>query len=143
MTIQFKDKSLEAILEAKAEKIGKSASQVASQNLERYHWLLANEYISLTWQEFHALTQTVKSMPHLLQTSQVRRFALLVEDAMRSTTMSNTGQYSKENLWPGMTVDELCKKLHDASPAQIFSLLDRIEQYSEEQVTQALLSQGR
>jgi hypothetical protein len=143
MTIQFKDKELEAQLEAKAANMpSKSASQIATLDLERYTWLVANEPpIKLTWPEFHGFCSTVKALPHLMNTSQIRRLPLLVEDAMRSTTMSATGQYSKEHLWHGMKVDELCKKLQAATPLQLFALLDRVEHMTEEKLRAALLSQ--
>jgi hypothetical protein len=144
MTIQFKNRDLEVQLEAKAAKMpGKSASLVAANDLERYSWLVANEPpIDLTWPEFHAFCSTVKSMPHLLNTSQIKRLPLLVEDAMRSTTMTATGQYSKEHLWHGMTVDELCRKLQAASALQLFALLDRTEHLTEADLRAALLSQA-
>lgn len=143
MTIQFKSKDLETQLEAKAANMpGKSASLVAATDLERYSWLVANEPpIELTWPEFHAFCSTVKSMPHLLSTAQVKRLPLLIEDAMRSTTMAATGQYSKEHLWHGLKVDELCRKLREASPLQLFALLDRTEHLTEADLRAALLSQ--
>lgn len=145
MTIQFKDKQIEEQLEAKAANMpNKSASQIAATDLERYYWLIANEpALEITWAEFHAFCSTVKAMPHLLRTAQIKRLPLLVEDAMRSTTMGDTGQYSKERLWPGMSVDELCAKLRSASPTQLFALLDRCEHMTEEKLTAALLSQPR
>lgn len=145
MTIQFKDRDLEVQLESKAKGMpGKSVSQIASLDLERYNWLVANEeQIQLTWPEFHAFCQTVKGKPHLLQTSQIKRLAILVEDSMRSCTMTESGQYTKENLWEGMSVDELCKKLHQATPLQLFALLDRTERMTDEMLKKALLNQRK
>lgn len=143
MTIQFKDKNLEEQLESKAAKMsGMSASLIAATDLERYAWLVANEPpIELTWAEFHAFCSTIKALPHLSNVSQIKRLPILVEDAMRSTTMSATGQYSKEHLWHGMKVDELCNKLRAATPLQLFALLDRTEHLTEADLRAALLSQ--
>jgi len=143
MTVQFKDKDLEEQLEAKASNMpGRSASQIAAIDLDRYFWLVANEpALDLTWAEFHAFCSTVKAMPHLMRTSQIKRLPLLVEDAMRSTTMTATGQYSKEHLWHGMKVDDLCAKLQAGTPLQLFALLDRCEHMTEEKLRAALLSQ--
>ncbi|MFN8554590.1 MAG: hypothetical protein U0103_24230 [Candidatus Obscuribacterales bacterium] len=143
MTIQFKDKQIEEQLEAKAATMpGKSASLVAALDLERYYWLIANEpALDLTWAEFHAFCSTIKAMPHLMRTAQIQRLPILIEDAMRSTTMSATGQYSKEHLWHGMKVDSLCRKLQTATPLQLFALLDRCEHMTEDKLRAALLSQ--
>lgn len=143
MTIQFKDKIIEEQLEEKAKTMqGKSASLVAAMDLERYFWLVANEEpLDLTWAEFYAFCSTVKAMPHLMRTAQIKRLPLLAEDAMRSTTLSATGQYTKEHLWHGMKVDSLCDKLRAASPLQLFALLDRCDYMTEEKLRAALLSQ--
>jgi hypothetical protein len=141
MTIQFKDKALEARLQAKTNEI-LSASQVACRDLWRYEWLLENqETIMLTEPEYYAFCSTIKAMPHLLQPSQIRRLALLVEDAMKSSRDNSTGKPTKETLWKGLSVDDLCQKLYKASPIQLFALLERAEKVSEEEITRALLAQ--
>ncbi len=141
MTIQFKDKELEARLQAKAYE-SLSPSQAACRDLWRYEWLLeSQEPIVLTRPEYYALASSVKVMPHLLQPSNIRRLALLIDDAMKSSRHNKTGQPTKEVLWKGFNVDVLCEKLSAASPIQLFALLERLEKVTEEEIDRALLAQ--
>lgn len=141
MSIQFKDKELEARLQSK-ETETLSASQVACRDLWRYEWLLENqEPVMLTEPEYYAFCSTIKAMPHLLQPSYARRLALLVEDAMKSSRDATTGRPAKETIWHGLNVDDLCKKLHKASPIALFALLERAEKVTEAELDRALLAQ--
>jgi len=143
MSIQFKDKDLEARLEAKSyEKL--SPSQVACRDLWRYEWLIrSQEPIMLSKPEFYAFASLINAMPHLLQPSYMGRLPLLVEDALLSTRDSKTGQPSKENLWKEFETEAFLKKLRESHPSQLFELLERVEKVTQEEIDRALLAQGR
>jgi hypothetical protein len=150
VTIQFKDKELELILTKKAALRNaalrdpadeKSASQIAAREIHRYYQLVTSEPSILSWQEFYAFCSTVKAMPHLPDIN-IKRVPALVEDSMKSSRMAETGQYSKQQLW-GVDVDELCMKLHRATPLELFALLDRAELFEENDLKEALLDQKK
>lgn len=118
MVIQFKNKQLEIQLEAKASHLGdRSASQVASLDLERYYYLIANESpIDLTRHEFQALCRLVQAGPYLFGVNMVKRLPLLLDDIAHNLT-------SFDNV----DTEQLCSKLKQASLLQLFATLDRVE----------------
>ena len=129
MVISFKDQSLESQLKRRSREQALSPSLLARRDLQRYLWLLAeHEPLGLQPNEFQAICSIVKAIKWFDEPSQIKKMPLMLEDCIRSTTQSATGQYSKVTRF-GIDVDALCAKLRSATTLQLLGLLDRAEQF--------------
>ena len=127
MTISFKDQYIEAELKRRSEGQDLSPSLLARKDIQRYHWLLTDQNdLILEQNELKAIAQTVNVCGWFENPTLIKKFALLIEDAWRSTTDAN-GVYTKESIF-GISVDAVVAKLKAANIVQILGLLDRCEQ---------------
>jgi hypothetical protein len=135
MVISFKDQVLERQLTRRSANQELSASQLARRDLERFAWITTSEQpINLNHEEFLAVASIVKAIKWFQVPSQIVRLPLMVEDCILSTR-SASGEYSKVEHF-GIEPSALFAKLRAATPLQLLALLDRAEQFPEDEIVE-------
>ena len=134
MVLSFKDQPLETEMREVSAAKGKSPSQIARGDLMRYYFLLdEHDPLRLETGEFLTVCSIVKSTRLFDEPSRIKRMPLLVEDCIRSSTNTATGEYTKHEHFD-FNLDALLSKLQKATVLQLLGLVDRCERYPQEQL---------
>jgi hypothetical protein len=137
MVLSFKDPQFEKEMKVRVAQKAKTASQILRNDIMRYQFLLDDQVpINLTPNEFYAVASIVKNTSLFDEPSRIKRMELFVDDTIRSTTNSQTGEYSKVEQFD-FDLPTLIDKLHGASTIQLVALVERCELVSEEQIDAA------